>query len=338
MQPIATVLMPVYNGQTYLKEAIDSILGQTFADFEFLIIDDGSTDDSLAIAKSYIDPRIRIIENERNLKLIATLNKGLALAQGQYIVRMDCDDIAVPERLQKQVEFMEANPNVGVCGSWIKFFGAASWVYRYPVESDAIKAGLFFENMLAHPTVIIRKLLIDDHHLSYDEADLHAEDFGLWQRCSRITKIANFPEVLLYYRVHANSISHVHRNSQLETEKKLAERNLSLLGIDASSKDLDIYFANKVPHADKGCEFLLMAEDWHRKLIERNQECKAFPVAEFKQAVGRHWFETCYQFTHFGLKVCRLFWSSPLHSYIDVPLKRHVKFVVKCVLKFENYN
>ena len=118
----ATVLMPVYNAEKYVAEAIDSILNQTFNDFEFLIINDGSTDNSLDIIKSYDDPRITIINNETNLGLSHTLNKGIELARGEYIIRMDADDISLSIRLEKQIEFMDSNQHIGICGSWIQTF------------------------------------------------------------------------------------------------------------------------------------------------------------------------------------------------------------------------
>jgi len=117
-QPQLTVLMPVYNGGPFLRSAIESILNQDFSDFDFLIIDDGSTDGSHEIAASYADPRIRLESNGRNLGLIATLNRGLDLARGTYVARMDADDIAFPDRLSKQLTFMEAHPEIGLCGTW----------------------------------------------------------------------------------------------------------------------------------------------------------------------------------------------------------------------------
>jgi glycosyltransferase involved in cell wall biosynthesis len=133
--PLVTVLMPVYNGEEFLHEAIESILKQTYLNFELLIINDGSTDSSENIILSYPDTRIRYIKNESNIKLIATLNNGFALAQGKYIVRMDADDYSVKERLQKQVAFMEANPEVTLAGSWFETIGdEPSRVVKY--ESD----------------------------------------------------------------------------------------------------------------------------------------------------------------------------------------------------------
>ena len=128
MNPKVTVLMPVYNGEKYLKEAITSILLQTFDDFEFLIINDGSSDASVDIIQSFRDPRIRLVHNDTNIGLIATLNKGLKLAHGKYVARMDQDDISLPRRLEKQTYFMDNNPDVGVCGTWIKLFMGLDYI------------------------------------------------------------------------------------------------------------------------------------------------------------------------------------------------------------------
>ena len=138
--------MSVYNGAPYLHEAIKSILGQTWSDFEFIIINDGSTDDSLQIINSFNDPRIIVIDQE-NIGLADSLNKGLDLAQGDLIARMDADDISLPYRLQKQIEFMINHPMVGVCGSWVKTVGGAEeTVWSYPEKDEDIKATMIFES------------------------------------------------------------------------------------------------------------------------------------------------------------------------------------------------
>src|ERR1017187_7276972 len=121
--PYITVLMPVYNAAPFLREAIDSILNQTFKNFELLIINDGSTDNCEEIILTYKDPRIRYIKNETNIKLISTLNKGIKLSKGKYIVRMDADDISFPDRIEKQVNYMETNPAIALCGTWFSSFG-----------------------------------------------------------------------------------------------------------------------------------------------------------------------------------------------------------------------
>lgn len=162
-EPLVTVLMSVFNGEKYLREAIDSILTQTFSDFEFLIINDASTDRSREIILSYLDPRIRLIDNEENIGLTRSLNKGIDLAKGKYIARMDADDVSMPERLEKQVRFMEENPDIAVLGSWaygIDGTGRINAEFRTPICEEIIFKDLFFSNPLIHGSVMFDKKFV----------------------------------------------------------------------------------------------------------------------------------------------------------------------------------
>ena len=180
--PIVTVLMPVYNGSKYLDDAIKSILNQTFQNLEFVIIDDGSTDDSLNIIKSYNDNRIRLIENKANQGQSKTLNKGINLARGTYIARVDQDDISRSDRLEKQLEFMEKNSDIDVCGSWVELMGKQSDVLNLETRSEEIKISLLTNQNLAHPAVMIRKSTLIKHNLDYDPKFIIANDYDLWVR------------------------------------------------------------------------------------------------------------------------------------------------------------
>jgi glycosyltransferase involved in cell wall biosynthesis len=212
---MVTVLLPVYNGEEYLKSAIDSILTQTYTDFEFLIINDGSTDNTEQIILSYTDPRIRYVKNEQNIKLIATLNKGLKLAKGKYIARMDADDISLPERLEKQISFLENNPNVGLCGSYLKSLGTANnQLIGYKTNSDEIKFRLLFDTHFPHPAAVLRKDILDQFGLEYEAEYIHVEDYVLWNRMAEHTDLAILPEVLVLKREHENQISLVHYQTQ----------------------------------------------------------------------------------------------------------------------------
>jgi len=215
MIPYVTVLMSTYNSEKYLNEAIDSILNQTFKDFEFIIIDDGSTDRSLKILKSYKDPRIRIVQNESNIGLAKSLNKGLKLAQGKYIARMDSDDISLPNRLKKQVAFMEANPEIGVCGTWSQTFGEIKKIVsKTPLKHEDISAIMFSYCPISHPTVIIRKDIIDRYDFYYDEIAQGCEDYKLWVEMAKVTRFANLQEVLLHYRFHSTQITKLGNKNQ----------------------------------------------------------------------------------------------------------------------------
>ncbi len=207
--PKVTVLMSVYNGEEYLKEAVESILKQTFRDFEFIIIDDGSTDTSGAIVAHYqqMDDRIHVYSQE-NKGLIASLNRGCQLAKGKYIARMDADDVSLPERLARQVNYLETHPNIGVLGTWVKTIdekGRALQEWRLPTSPKVMGWSLLFGCCVAHPSVMMRRDIIRQVGFYRPEA-LYVEDYDLWARANNITQIANIPEILFKYRFWEGSI------------------------------------------------------------------------------------------------------------------------------------
>lgn len=201
--------MPVYNGERFLKEAIESILTQTYTDFEFIIINDGSTDKSEEIIKSFPDPRIKLI-SQTNKGIIGALNAGLKIAQGDYIARMDADDISEPMRLQEQLAFMQSNPSIVLCGTWAKTInenGAIIGSYNYPpVTHTNIRKAIIRHNPFIHPSVMFTQKVIEKvglYNLNYK----HAEDYELWTRIVARFKTANIPKHLLRYRITSGSIT-----------------------------------------------------------------------------------------------------------------------------------
>lgn len=207
LRPLISVAMPVYNGEQYLAEAIDSILNQTYTNFELIIIDDGSTDSSLSLLQRYqnSDARIRLISRE-NRNLATTLNDIIDIARGKWIARMDQDDIAVPQRFERQLKWL-GQSGADICGSWVQRFGTSDKRIVRLKQSDAeIKTELMFCSPFAHPTVMMKTALVKQ--LRYDKAWEKAEDYDLWERASEIGWVmTNIPEVLLFYRVHKTQIS-----------------------------------------------------------------------------------------------------------------------------------
>ena len=199
--PAVSVVMPVYNGEKYLRESIDSILNQTYTDYEFIIVNDGSNDKTEEIILSYNDNRIRYIKNEKNLQIVKSLNRGIELAKGRYIARMDADDISLPRRFEKQITFMENNLEIGVCGTWLKTIGEKEEVWKLPVIHEEIAMQMFFFIDNASYSVSqdshIKKLT----HIYSDDFN-KAEDYELWTRLLVKTKFANYPKVLLKYRLY----------------------------------------------------------------------------------------------------------------------------------------
>ncbi len=334
--PKVTVLMPVYNGGKHLNEAIESILAQTFADFEFLIINDGSTDNSAKIIESFNDKRIRLIKNNKNLKLVKTLNKGIDFARGKYIVRMDQDDISFPERLSKQVGFMEKHPDIGVCGSRVELIGKNSgqvWDF-VPENPDILKCLLLFSNYIVHPTVIIRKKLLEKYHLHYNEI-FAAEDYDLWCRISEYSRMSNLQEVLLYYREHSSKMSQINRKDQIENANLIQKRQILKFGVDINHKELKIHNAIGLWEYAPNKSFIIDSNKWLTKLSELNKKKLIYPEPEFFKVLSDRWYDICSSSTKLGLFTWKIFWYSSLSKRCNIDFIEKFRFFVKCILKWK---
>lgn len=208
--PKISVIMPIYNGEKYLNEAILSVLGQTYADFELIAIDDGSNDTSLEILKNFQkkDQRIKLISRE-NQGLVKSLNEGIKIANGEYIARMDADDVSMSERFEKQMAFLENNKDIVLCGTWAKKMDANEGEigeYSTPITDKEIKKNILFHNPFIHPTVMIRKSVFAKVGL-YNEYFKHIEDYELWTRIVPRFKTGNLQEFLLKYRITDDGIT-----------------------------------------------------------------------------------------------------------------------------------
>lgn len=228
-----SVILPAYNAQNTIGETIQSIITQTYRDWELIVINDGSTDDTRGVVMSFKDNRIRYIENDGNKKLIYTLNRGIELASGEYIARMDADDICHPNRFEKQVKYMESHPDVIVCGTQINYFGTKSSNYRklvFPTKDKHLKEMLAMSTCFAHPTVMIRKSALIESGYRYDLDYMNAEDYSLWIDLMNYGKFGNLPDHLLNYRVSDTQVSQpsnpTTQASVLRCRRKYVERHL----------------------------------------------------------------------------------------------------------------
>lgn len=225
--PKVTVLMAVYNGERFLSEAVESILAQTFRDFEFLIINDGSTDRTRYILASYNDPRIRIVDNEQNIGLTKSLNRGLALARGEYIARQDADDRSHSSRLEKQVSFMDEHPNVVLLGTQAVTIDESGIRFRNKpmmnkaTSALAIRWQLLFDSAFIHTSVMFRRRVIYDLLGGYDENLNKNQDMELWCRVAGKHEVANLPEILVEYRYTVDSISRNYSTKDVQKVKDI---------------------------------------------------------------------------------------------------------------------
>lgn len=226
--PLVSVVMPVYNGEKYLREAVASILFQTLTDFEFIIVDDASTDSTREIITSYNDSRIVYVKNEENLKISAALNRGIALAQGKYIARMDCDDISLPDRLEKQIAFLESHAEVSVCGGDIIVFGDGIEENKktFSHTNGELKCDLIFSPCFAHPAVTIRAAFLKTLDECYKSEFDGLEDYELWLRLAQISDFASLKEVVLKYRKHSSQITQNYSEEFIKKSLRLRKQQL----------------------------------------------------------------------------------------------------------------
>lgn len=237
---LISVVMPVYNTEeSMLRESIESILNQTYQNFEFIIVNDASNEDTTAVIESYKDERIRHVRNDVNMGVTKSLNRGLDLANGKYIARMDADDISLPQRFELQLQYMEAHKEVVVLGSMAQIIGEETIVFhKYTEDHEIMRIRLSFRNDgVIHPTAFLRADKIG--MLRYDETVLKGQDYEFWTRCIELGEIRLLPKVLLHYRVHANQISTKNRTNQVQYADVTRLRMLERVGrFDEEQKQL----------------------------------------------------------------------------------------------------
>ena len=284
--PLVSVVLPIYKGEKYLEEAIQSILDQTYIHFELILVNDASPDNSKAVIESFNDKRIIYVQNEVNIGLIGSLNKGISIAKGKYIARMDQDDICVLDRFEKQVAYLEENSDIVICGMQGKIINSKKKM-DVPLEDLEIRALLFFGSPFIHPVVMMRKTILDDHCLKYDRKYEHAEDFGLWINLSFAGKMANLPDYGIHYRKHEGQYTEVFlegnrlasffakleylerlniyfKNSEFVTYKKILQRNIDLKDIN------EMYLVSEfLKRLYKKCRFLNIDHIFLKEIIYR---------------------------------------------------------------------
>ncbi len=290
--PAVTLLLPVFNSAATLGDTLASLLAQTFTDFELLVIDDGSTDDTPAILTSIRDPRLRVLRNPTRLRLAGALNRGIDEAAAPLIARMDADDLARPSRLERQVAFMRDTPHIALSGTWTRHFGDRSKAREtYPTSHDALRAFALFNCPFAHPTVIFRTELFRQHNLRYDPTFYPTEDFELWTRVVHRFPCANLPHVLLDYRVHAKSMTGSDWDNMDAQARRLMAAQLHTLGVPFTSEQVrllrDIGMARVQAHE------LPAARDTLAALLDHNQNSPFCPESALLAETRERWYHTC---------------------------------------------
>lgn len=272
MTPLISVLLPVRNGARFFREALDSVFAQTLDDFELIVIDDASFDATPEILATTDDRRLRVVRNDAQRGIAGSLNRGLPLCRAKFVARMDADDLSAPQRFEMQVAFLDAHPDVGVCGTWVRMF-AGDWHRDRCLETDPerMRCSLVLRNVLSHPSAMMRRELFVQHGLAYDESFTNSEDYDLWSRASHCFPIGNVPEFLLFYRVHDEQVGRMRAARHAEA-RRVHLAQLARLG--ARLTDEQLAFHHAVAFGDaRTTEHL---EGWLDAILEANARSRLY--------------------------------------------------------------
>lgn len=337
--PLVSVLIPCYNVESYVEEAINSILNQTYTNLEIIVINDCSTDNTGVILQQLAqkDSRITVFNNPENLKLIKTLNKGIELCHGDYIARMDADDIALPTRIEKEVNFLEKHKDHDIVSTQFFAFRSESPDKRdlnhSPLHDSELRAYMLFKSGICHPAVLIRNKVFSELGLKYEQKYLHVEDYALWSEAIYKTKIANLSEPLLLYRVHKHQVSSLNEELQAENKKEVFKIHCKHLGLPTDDENIDIYtsVAESVP-SQSSIKYLDKCEEFMLSLIDLNEEKTFCDNKYLKRMLSLHWLRLCAN-SRLGLKVVHRLKASPLYKEENYTSRDFAIFYTKCTFK-----
>lgn len=263
-----TILMPAYNVGPYIKEAIESVLAQTFKDFTLLVIDDCSTDNTAEVVHSFSDSRIRYEKNDCNLGLAENLNRGLDLSDTELCARMDGDDIAEPNWLETGVKILDTHPEVGICSFGFQFFGTKTSVVRFPEHNEDSKVQMLFGCTVIVP--VFRRSVMVNNGFRYSTEAFPAEDYMMWSHCYRVTQVYNVQATLFHYRMHETQISTSKRIAQQEKSNLVRLRMLEWLNPDFSEAEKSFFLQKFVPGKIERKEDVATFQRFADLLVSRN--------------------------------------------------------------------
>jgi len=336
--PQISVIMLAYESGKYIRASIESILAQTFKDFELLIIYDDSKDDTIKIIEEFVkkDERVKCIKNENRKGIVGAANTGLKYAKGKYIARLDSDDLSLPDRLEKQITFMEENPQYGLLGGGYRQIDSEgkilsnSWIPSAVPEK--IKSILLFENYFAQSTIFIRRTVLDITGF-YDENILSMEDYNLWVRCSFVTKVWNLPDILVYYRVHSDSDT-IRKSDIRQTVLSAAYKyQFDKISLSFTAEELFLHYSIYNNNFIPAKEFIQKEKLWLIKLYDFNGKNGKYDEFFFNEVLSEKWFEICYHSSVLGLWAFFEYNKFLLSKIGKKTINMKIKFFIRCILR-----
>lgn len=331
-QPLLSVVMAVYNGEAFVRDAIDSILKQTYQNFEFIIINDASTDSTPDILKSYNDPRIVILTNDTNRFLPYSLNRGIDASKGKYIVRMDADDTSMPERLQLQLDYMEGHPEVGIAGTRAYTFGAHKGKITYKPDDVDIKIEMLSNCHMVHPTLIIRKSMLDEHDLRFNPDYRKNQDYKFFIDAIDKTKFGNLTAFLLNYRTTAENLQRKVHN-QDSNNARIRQELYAKIGATVTEDETWLFEQITLQEYERSEDFVARSRSLLERLVSANDHSGFYPKAYFANYISTLWMNICRNCTAAGLSIYKHFTQSLLKENVPDYHKTAVIILIKSILK-----
>ena len=333
--PLFSVVMPAYNAERYVGQAIESVLAQTMPSWELLIVNDCSKDRTLETCQTYQDPRLRIFSTPKNLNASGARNLALDHAKGKFVAFLDSDDMAVPDRLERQLRAFQADPNLGVLGSQVEFFSESiefqkkSWIY--PEQDAEIKAAMLFNCPFLISTMTIRAELLKklEPPVFFPEF-APCEDYHFGVRLLGLCKFFNDPLPFSRYRLHPCQLNVVDAGPMAEQYRRVHRALLEQLGVDVSDSNVETHQLCARGGALTG-EQLNVAEEWLEAILEANFKTELIPHAGIRSFLGIKWFKLCKQQPEKNLRLFSRYRQSKLSSFF-LSRRQKIQFFMECLL------
>ncbi len=333
MTPCVSVVLPVYNVAPYIEATIASILTQTFADFELLVLDDCSTDGTVAKVQAIRDPRLRLVQNPRNLGRAGTDNAALPYVRGEYVAKMDGDDLCHPERLARQVAFLRQHPEVNMVGCWLQNFGASTYLHRYPASPADLKVETLFTLPGGNNCFMLRANLLRERGMHYDASLRQTEDYEFCVRYLDELVIATIPEVLVQYRVLPSVVKQEILAERARVSGQVQAQLFASWQLPVSAREQHIHSAVSLLNIPLGDLTLAEIEQWLCRLLAHNEQHPRFDSAALHQGLGKRWFEVCYTHPQPFFASLRHFSKSQLAAYYPLTTRQRLKMWAKSMRK-----
>jgi glycosyltransferase involved in cell wall biosynthesis len=330
--PLVSVLMPVRNARPTIAEAVRAVLGQTMQDFELLVCDDASTDGSMEVVEAFGDPRIRILRGEGRAGVVDAVNACIDAARGEFLANMDADDRAHPRRFEKQLRYLRAHREVGVCGTWMTSFGAgASARYTPPEHHEEIVCDLLFHPSPINGTAMFRASLRGETDLHWGRGYPRAEDYDWLLRLSRVTRFANIPEPLYEYRMHPAQIRAVHAREQHESTMRLHRALVEELLPDVRPDEFALHVALTRWFIPRERASLGDIHAWLLRLDGANRQRRVYDPATCTAMLARRFFFVCDYYAPQGFAAWREFRRLSLHRLAPMSARARLAQFVHCL-------